>query len=177
VAAEPDFAALPDEELAGVGQHQVMRVEAVPALDALVVPLRREVALGRDHPALPRAGRSAGHRRAPRERHLRLEREGAEAHPGDVDGNVELDRLVREARAENGLRDALLAIPLDHETREGPGQEHQIVPARHVLEDREAAHAVAAELGLHMDVVDHLRREDLAAPEDGPLRRCGLVRH
>ena len=41
VAAEADLAALADEELARVGEHQVVRVEPVPALDALVVPLRR----------------------------------------------------------------------------------------------------------------------------------------
>src|SRR3712207_7536472 len=37
VAAEPDLAALADEELDRVGQHQVVRVEPVPALDDLVV--------------------------------------------------------------------------------------------------------------------------------------------
>ncbi len=45
------------------------------------------------------------------------------------------------------------------------------------LEHREAAHAVAAELGLHVDVVDDLRREDLAVPEDVLLAGCGLVGH
>jgi hypothetical protein len=33
---------------------------------------------------------------------------------------------------------------------------------RDLLEQRESAHAVAAKLGLHMDVVDDLRREDPA---------------
>src|SRR5262245_66036530 len=37
---------------------------------------------------------------------------------------------------------------------------------RDLLEEREAAHAVAAELRLHMDVVDDLRREDVAPAED-----------
>src|SRR5438477_790554 len=112
MTAEPDLAALPDEELARVGQHQVMRVEAVAALDALVVPLGREVAFRRNHPALARARRRPGHRRAFRERHLRLERERAEAHTRDVDRDVELERLLREPRAEDGLRLALLAVPL-----------------------------------------------------------------
>ena len=39
VPAEADLASLADEELHGVGQHQVVRVEPVPALDDLVVPL------------------------------------------------------------------------------------------------------------------------------------------
>jgi hypothetical protein len=118
VAAEADLAALADEELGRVGEHQVVRVEPVPALDHLVVPLRREVALGRDHPALARAGRRAGHRGALGQRHLRLDRERAEAHAGDVDRDVELDRLLREARAEDRLGLALLAVALDHEARE-----------------------------------------------------------
>ena len=166
VAAEADLAALADEELDGIREHQVVRVEPVPALDALVVPLRRVVALRRDHPALARARRRAGHRGALRERHLRLERERAEAHARDVDGDVELDRLLREARAEHRGRVALLAVALDDEPRERPREEDELVPVRDLLEDREAAHAVAAELGLHVDVVDDLGREDAAPPED-----------
>ena len=166
VAAEADLAALPDEELTGVREHQVVRVEPVPALDALVVPLRREVALRRDHPALPRARRRSRHGRTLRERHLRLERERAEAHARDVDGDVELDRVLREARAEDGLRLALLAVALDHEPGQRARHEHELVPVRDLLEHREAAHAVAPELGLHVDVVDDLRSEDPAVAED-----------
>ena len=177
VPAQADLAALPDEELDRVGQHQVVRVEPVPALDDLVVPLGRQVALGRDHPALSRAGRGAGHRGALGERHLGLDRQRAEAHAGDVDRDVELDRLLGEARAEHGLGHALLAVALDHEARERAGQEDQLVPVRDLLEHREAAHPVAAELGLHVDVVDDLRREDLAAAEDRLLAGCVLVCH
>ena len=177
VAAEADLAALADEELDRVGEHQVVRVEPVPALDALVVPLRRVVALRRDHPALARARRRAGHRGALGERHLGLERERAEAHPRDVDGDVELDRLLREAGAEDRLRLALLAVALDHEARQRARHEHQLVPVRDRLEHREAAHPVAAELGLHVDVVHHLGGEDAAVPEDGLVGRCCLVGH
>ena len=149
-----------------VGEHQVVRVEPVPALDDLVVPLGRQVALGRDHAALAGAGRRAGHRGALGQRHLGLERQRAEAHAGDVDRDVELDRLLREARAEHGLGLALLAVALDDEARQRAGQEHELVPVRDLLEHREAAHPVAPELGLHVDVVDDLGREDLALPED-----------
>ena len=166
VAAEADLAALPDEELARVGEHQVVRVEPVPRLDALVVPLGRVVALRRDHPALARARRGSGHGRALRERHLGFQGERAERHAGDVDRDVELQRVLREARAEHGRRVALLAVALDDEPRQRPGEEDELVPVRDRLEDREAAHAVAAELGLHVDVVDDLGREDAAAPED-----------
>ena len=174
--AESDLAALADEELARVGEHQVVRVEPVPALDALVVPLRREVALGRDHAALAGARRGAGHRRTLRERHLRLERQRAEAHAGDVDRDVELDRLLREARTEDGLRLALLPVPLDHEPGQRARHEHEVVPVRHLLEHGEAAHAVATELGLDVDVVDDVGREDLAHAEHvAPVRSRSLT--
>ena len=45
------------------------------------------------------------------------------------------------------------------------------------LEEREAAHAVAAELGLHVDVRHDLGREDPAPAEDVLARGCGLVGH
>ena len=41
VTTQADLAALADEELDGIGQHQVVRVESVAALDDLVEPLRR----------------------------------------------------------------------------------------------------------------------------------------
>ena len=177
VPAEPDLAPLPDEELAGVGNHQVMWVEPVPALDVLVVPLGREIALGRDHPALSGARRRPRHRRALRERHLRLEAQRAERHPRDVDRDVELDRLLREAGAEHRRRHAFLSVALDDEARERAGQEHQLVPVRNRLEEREPTHAVAAELRLHVDVVNDLRREDPAPAEDVLLRGCRFVGH
>src|SRR5215204_3919953 len=177
VATEAHLAALSDEELDGVGQHQVVRVEPVPALDDLVVPLGAEVALGRDHSALAGARSRARHGRPLRQCHLRLERQRAEAHSRDVDRDVELDRLLREARAEHRLRHTLFAIALDHEARKRAWQEDQLVPVRDLLEHREAAHPVATELGLHVDVVDDLRGEDLAAAEDGLLAGCVLVGH
>jgi hypothetical protein len=172
VTAETDLAALPDEELARVREHQMVRIEPVPALNALVVPLRRVIALRRNHPALPRARCRAGHRGALCERHLRLEAQRPERHAGDVDRDVELDRLLREARPEHGLRLALLAVALDHETGQRAGEEDELVPVRDRLEQREAAHAVAADLRLDVDVVDHLGREDAAPPDDVlPTRR------
>src|SRR6266487_6861770 len=79
----------------------LMRVEPVPALDHLVVPLGGQVALRRDHAALARAGGRARHRGALGQRHLGFQRQRAEAHPGDVHGNVELERMAGEARAEH----------------------------------------------------------------------------
>ena len=61
VAAEPDLAALADEELARIREPQVVGVEAVAGLDALVEPLLGIAALVGDHAALAGAGGGAGH--------------------------------------------------------------------------------------------------------------------
>ncbi len=128
MAAEADLAALADEELAGVGQPQVVRVEAVAALDALVEPFGRVAALVRDHAALAGAGGGAGHGGAAGERDLGLVGQSAEAHAGDVDGNVELERTLGP-RAQDRLGQALLAVALDHEAGQRARQEGQLVPA------------------------------------------------
>ena len=169
MSAKTDLAALADEELAGIRQPQMMRVEAVARLDALIEPLHRVAPLVRDHAAFARAGGGARHGGAAGERDLRLVGESAEAHAGDIDGDVEGHRPLG-ARSDHRLGIAFLAIALDDEARQRAGQKRQIVPMRDLLEQREAAHAVAAELRLHMDVVDDLRREDLALAEDEALR-------
>ncbi len=169
MAAEADLAALADEELAGVGEAQMMRVEAVARLDALIEPLDRVAALVGDHAALARAGGGARHGGAAGERDLGLVGQRAEAHAGHIDRDVEHHRPLG-ARADHRLGLAFLAIALDDEARQRAGQEGEIVPMGDLLEQREAAHAVAAELGLHVDVVDDLRREDLAMAEDEALR-------
>ena len=158
VAAEADLAALADEELTGIGEPQMVRVEAVTRLDTLVQPFGGITPLVRDHAALARAGRGAGHGGAAGERDLGLVAERAKAHAGHVDRDIELQRPLGLG-PDHGLGLALLPIALDHEAGEGAGQKGQIVPGRDFLEQREAAHAVAAELGLDVDVVDHLGRE------------------
>ncbi len=175
MAAEPDLAALADEELARVRQPQMMRVEAVARLDALIEPLDRVAPLVGDHAALARARRRARHGGAAGERDLRLVGQRAEAHAGHIDRDVEHHRPLG-ARADHRLGVAFLAIALDDEAGQRAGQEGEIVPMRNLLEQREAAHAVAAELRLHMDVVDDLRREDLALAEDEALRLSRRLR-
>ena len=82
-----------------------------------------------------------------------------------------LMRRAERRRAESAgatprtLQEIDFLLLVDDEARQGAGQERQVVPARNLLEDGEAAHAVAAELGLDMDVVHHLRREQEAVAE------------
>ncbi len=164
MAAKADLAALADEELAGVGKAQMMRIEAVTRLNALVEPFLRIAPLVRDHAALAGTGGGARHGGAAGERDLGLKGESAEAHAGDIDGNVEHHRPLG-ARTDHGSRVAFLAIAFDDEAGERAGKERQIVPMRNLLEQRESAHAIAAELGLDVDVVDDLGREDLRTAE------------
>ena len=170
MASEPDLAALADEEFAPVRQQQMVRVEAVARLDALVEPFGRIAPFVGDHAAFAGTSGGAGHGGAAGKRCFGLERERAKAHAGDVDRNVQFQRPLR-AGTDHRLRLAFLAIALDHETRQRTGQEGQVVPMRNLLEQREAAHPVAAEFRLHMDVVDDFRRKNLAPAEDGIFPR------
>ena len=176
VSAEPHLAALADEELARVREHQVVGVEPVARLDALVEPLGRIAPLVRDHASLARARRRPRHRRTAGEGGLRLVGQRAEAHAGDVDRDVELEGDLR-ARADDRLRVALLAVALDHEAGQRPRKEGEVVPVRDRLEHGEAAHPVSPELGLDVDVVDHLPGEDPAPPENArvALRPGGRI--
>ena len=168
MAAEPHLAALADEELARIREPQMVGVEAVAGLDALVEPLLGIAALVRDHAALAGACGGAGHGGAAGKRGLGLIRERAEAHAGDIDRDVEHQRALGIG-PDHRRRYALLAVALDDEARERARQEGQIVEGRDVLEKREAAHPVAAELRLDVDVVDHLRRKDAASPQNMPV--------
>ena len=129
MAAEPDLAALADEELASIGEPQMMRVEAVARLDALIEPLDRVAPLVRDHAAFARAGGRARHGGAAGERDLGLVGERAEAHAGHIDRNVEHHRPLG-LRADHRLGVAFLAIALDDEAGQRARQESQIVPMR-----------------------------------------------
>ena len=162
--AEAHFTALPDEEFAAIGKHQMVRVKAVPRLNALVEPFGAVTPLIRDHPAFAGAGRRAGHRCPARERRLCLIAQGAKAHAGDVNRDVELKRpFCTWPNDRFGL--AFLAIALDHEAGQSARQKRQIIPVRNLLEKREAPHPVAAEFGLDMDVVHDPWREDEAVTD------------
>ncbi len=164
MAAEADLAALADEELAGVRQAQMVRVETVARLDALVEPFRGIAPLVGDHAALPGTGRRPGHGGAAGERDLGLEAQRPEAHAGDIDRHVE-DQRPLGPRADHRLGLAFLAIALDDEAGQRARQERQIVPGGDLLEQREAAHSIAAKLGLDVDVVDDRRRKHEAAAQ------------
>src|SRR5947207_10708066 len=94
MAAEADLAALADEELAGIGETQMMRVEAIARLDALIEPFHRIAPLIGDHAAFARAGGRTGHGGATGERDLRFIGKRAEGHAGHVDLDIEHHRTL-----------------------------------------------------------------------------------
>ena len=142
-----------------------MRVEAVARLDALVEPFHRVAPLVGDHAAFARARSRARHGRAAGERDLGFVRQGTKGHARHIDRDIEHHRSLG-ARADDGLGVAFLAIAFDDEAGERARQEGQVIPMRDFLEQREAAHAVAAELRLDVDVVHDLRCEDLGRAQE-----------
>ena len=159
MAAKPHLAALADEELDPVGEHQVMGVEPVARLDALVEPLGGIAPLVGDHAAFARTRRGPRHGGATGERGFCFVGQCAETHAGDIDRNVQIER-PGGAGADNRPGFAFFAITLDDKPGQGSGHEGQIVPVGDFLEQRHAAHAVAAQLGFDVNVVDHMGREN-----------------
>ena len=168
-AARPRLRALPHRELDRVGHPQVLEVQHVARRGHLVDEGRRGLALVLEHSALPRARHRPSLGGAVPERRLGVGGERPEGHGGDVDGDVEAERLGDETGpvAEDGGRLAALAVPLEGETRHGGGDEHEVVEARHpVAEGVVAPELVAPELGHRVHVRDRLR---------GPPRRLAAV--
>ena len=175
MSAEPHLASLADEELARVREHEVMGVEPVARLDALVEPLGRVAPLVRDHASLARARRRPRHRRPPREGGLRLVGKGAEAHAGDVDRDVELQGDLRARADDRASCRTSRGSPRSRTGSGSPGRKVRSSQCGIGLNMREAAHPVPPELGLDVDVVDHLPGEDPAPPEEMLVLRLGLA--
>ncbi len=177
VPAKANLATLTDEELAAIRKHEVIRVEAIARLDALVEPLGRIPAFIGDHPAFAGAGGGSGHGGTTGQRGLGLVGQGAKAHAGDVDRNIKLQR-PSGARADHGPGFAFLAIAFDHETGQRSGKKGQVIPMGDLLEQRKAPHPISTEFGLDMDVVHDMGREDgaVADPVHVPGQRGFLCR-
>src|SRR5215207_8943082 len=164
MAAEADLAALADEELAGIGKAQMMRIEAVARLDALIEPFFGIAPLIGYHAAFAGTGSRARHGGAAGKSNLRLIGQSAEAHSRDIDRDIE-NHGALGARADDGARVAFLPVALDDEASKRAGQKGQIVPVGDPLEQGKSPHAVTAKLRFDVDVVHHLGREDARAAE------------
>ena len=83
-------------------------------------------------------------RRAAAQRFLGLRRERAEAHAGDGDRDLELDRLLGEARAEHDIGAAFLAIAFERIARDRGAEEQEIVEMRQLALGAGAADVIDA---------------------------------
>src|SRR5262249_44620017 len=83
-------------------------------------------------------------------------RQGAVTHAGDHDRDVQLDRLQGVAGAENGPGRAGFAVALQGDAGEAAGDEGEVVEGGPGARPQgaEAADAVAAQLGLDLNVFD-----------------------
>ena len=126
------------------------------------------------HAAVAGGGRRAHCGGGAAERFLHVGRQRAEAHAGDGDRDVELDRLCGEARAEHGLRRALLAIALERIARQRCAEEQQVVEVRQLALGAEAADLVQARGRGALDVVDRVRSNDALSSISIFLLRVGV---
>ena len=175
--ARAGLRALPDHDLDRLRHLQVLGVEPVPGREHLVDHVLDLAALLDAHPAVARRGGDPGPLRGAAERGLRVGRERPVGHPGDRDRAVEHDRVLGEACAEDGLRRALLAVALQRDARQRARHERQVIEGRHLAVHREPHDPVPAELGLGLDVLDHVARPHgrFAEHRQGAAGRLGLA--
>ncbi len=111
---------------------KVGRVEAVPRRQHLVDEQGRGLPFLGGHPPVAGGGGGAHGRSGTPEGVLGRGRQGPEAHAGDGDGYVQLERAGPVSPAQNGARLAPLSIALQRIAGDGGGEEYQIVEVRHL---------------------------------------------
>ena len=129
-AAAAGLRALADDDLDRVGPAQVVRVHPVARGQQLVDEHLRVAALLGRHAAVAGRRRGAHLAGAAAERLLGGRRQRAEAHAGDRDRDLQLERLLREARPEHDVRVAALAVALERIARHARAEEQQVVEVR-----------------------------------------------
>src|SRR5438093_5216951 len=109
--------ALADDDLDRVRPPQVVCVQAVARGQHLIYERRRVAALLLGHPAVARGGRRPHLAGSAAERLLRRGGQSAEAHAGDRDRDLQLERLLREAGSQRNVGPATLPIALERVPR------------------------------------------------------------
>jgi hypothetical protein len=151
--------ALTDDHLDRVGPVHVGGVETVARRQALVDERLRGRALLRRHPAVAGGRRGADRCRGSPQRLFGMGGQGAEAHAGDRDRDIEHERLLGVPAPEHGGRVATLPVALERVARRRSCQERQVVEVGHAALRAPASNLVAPVLGHELDLVDHLRWE------------------
>ena len=146
--------ALPDDDLDRVGPPQVLGVHAVARRQQLIDQRLGGQALLGSHSAVTRRGARPHRRGGAPERLLRVGGERAEAHPRDRDRDLQLERPLREAGAEDDVGVAALAITLERVARDAGAQQQQIVEVRDLPLRAAAPDVVDAGSRGALDLVD-----------------------
>src|SRR5665213_2647144 len=152
--------ALPDDDLDRVGSPKVVRIHPVTRRQQLIDERLRALPLLGRHTAVAGGRRRADLGGGTPERFLRLRRERAEAHAGDRDRDLQLDRLLREPRADHDVGAAALAVALERVAGDARAEQEQVVAVRQAPLRAEAADVVdalargALDLGDHVPVVE-----------------------
>ena len=174
-AAAAGLGALADDDLDGVGPAQVVRVHAVAGGQVLVDQGLGVAALLRRHAAVARGGGGARQRRAAPERLLGVGRERAEAHAGDGDRRLQVDRLAGEARAQHHLGAAALAVALQRVAADRGAEEQQVVEMRQRALRPGAADVVDAGRRRAADLGHHVRGEGRRQARFCARRLAGIL--
>ncbi len=167
-AAAARLGPLADHHLDRVGAAQVVGVHAVARGQQLVDQLGRVLALLGRHAAVAGGGRGADLAGSPPQRLLGVARQRAEAHPGDRDRDVELDRLAGKPGSDGHVGGAALPVALQRIARHAGAQKQQIVEVRHAALGPEAADVIDPRAGGTLDLGDRV------PVKDGRLAQSGL---
>src|SRR5579862_6919217 len=92
----------------------------------------------------------------PPERLLGVARERPEAHAGNRDRDVERDRLAGEPGADRHIGRATFAVALERITRDARAQEQEVVEVRHMPLGAEAPNVIDPLTRRALDLRDHV---------------------
>src|SRR5262249_55665233 len=153
--------ALAHDDLDRVGRAQIVRVHPVARGEQLVDERFRAAAFLLCHAAVAGGRGRADLRRSAPQRLLRGSGERAEAHAGDRDRDLQLERLAREPRAEDDIGAAALAVTLERVARDARAEQEQLVEVRDAALRSEAADVVNALARGALDLRDHVAIEEV----------------
>ena len=173
-AAATGLRALADDDLDRVSATQIVGVHAVARRQQLVDEELGVPALLLRHAAVAGGRRRARHRGATTEGLLGRARQRTETHARDRDGDLQMDRLLRETRAEHDVGRASLAIAFEGVTRHRGAEKQQVVEMRQFALGAKAADVVNALARRATDLVDRVAVEDVGLAE--PRMPVGAVR-
>ncbi len=158
-AAAAGLRALPDHHLDRIGAAQIVGVQAVAGGQHLIDQRLRGLALLLGHAAVAGGGAGAHGGRGAADGLLGVGAKRAEAHAGDGDRDLELDRLLGEARAQRHIGGAFLAIAFQGIARDGGAEEDEIVEGGQLALGAVAADFIEALIGGAVDLRQDMGRK------------------